>query len=141
MQRLTETLAALTDVLEADWQIALARWLIVSCFLLNGLFNCVPHRVTEHVQRLQQFGTPLALPIFWAGIAMQLLSCSLIILGWQARLGVIGLMLFLLLATLLFHRFWRMPDAARRNLARINVMNNCAIFGGLLLLLQHTSRG
>ena len=99
MQRLTETLAALTDAFEADWQIALARWLIVSCFLLNGLFNCAPHRVTEHVQRLQQFGTPLALPIFWAGI-----------------------------------------DAARRNLARINVMNNCAILGGLLLLLQHTAR-
>jgi putative oxidoreductase len=71
---------------------------------------------------------------------MQLLSCSLIIFGWQARLGVLGLMLFLLLATLLFHRFWRMPDEARRNLARINVMNNCAIFGGLLLLLQHTAR-
>ncbi len=129
----------LTDVFSADGQIALARWLILLCFVLNGLFNCAPHRVNEHVQRLRQFGTPLALPIFWAGLALQLLSCSLIIIGWQARLGVIGLMLFLILATLLFHRFWRMPDAARRNLARINVMNNCAIFGGLLLLLQHTS--
>ena len=90
----------LTDVFSADGQIALARWLILLCFVLNGLFNCAPHRVDEHVQRLREFGTPLALPVFWAGLALQLLSCSLIIIGWQARLGVIGLMLLIVYRSL-----------------------------------------
>ncbi len=55
---------------------------------------------------------------------------------WHPAVGALCLVVFIVVATLIFHRFWGMQDAARRNSSRINLLGNLAILGGLLLLLE-----
>jgi uncharacterized membrane protein YphA (DoxX/SURF4 family) len=50
-------------------------------------------------------------------------------------MGVYCLIVFTVAATAIFHRFWQMPDPAKRNSSRIILLGNIAILGGLLLLL------
>jgi putative oxidoreductase len=83
------------------------------------------------------FGTPFPAAAFWTGIALQLTGCALVLLDWHAEIGVWCLILFTVMATAIFHRFWSMPDAAKRNSSRIILLGNTAILGGLLLLLEN----
>jgi len=50
---------------------------------------------------------------------------------------VILLIIFTVLATAIFHRFWQRQDPTQRNASRIALLSNVAIVGGLLLLLEN----
>jgi len=118
------------------WLVTAGRLLIVASFVIAGLCNLTPARVQDHVDRMIAFGTPAPVFLFWLGIVLQFASCVLILADWHADLGVIGLIVFTVTATAIFHRFWQMPDPAKRNGMRLGVINNIAIVGGLLLLLE-----
>jgi uncharacterized membrane protein YphA (DoxX/SURF4 family) len=68
---------------------------------------------------------------------LAIVSALLVLSGWNAMIGVYGLMLFLVLATALLLRFWEGPNPMARNGMRLALLSNTAIFGGLLLLLQN----
>ena len=121
---------------DSIWVIA-ARLLIVFSFLVQGLSNLTAARVKDHIDRMVAFGVPIPAAVFWSGIVIQLASCALLLAGWQARIGLWGLIFFTVAATAIFHRFWNMSDPMRRNFSRIALLSNCAILGGLLLLLEH----
>ena len=70
-----------------------------------------------------------------ATIALQFTGCALVIADWHPELGVGCLIVFIVAATTIFHRFWQKGDPVQRNLARLNLLSNIAILGGLLLLL------
>lgn len=113
------------------------RLLIVAFFVIAGLCNLTRARIKDHVDRMIAFGTPAPTFLFWLGIVLQFASCALILAGWHADIGVIGLIVFTVVATAIFHRFWQMDDPGRRNGMRLGLLNNVAILGGLLLLLQN----
>ena len=73
------------------------------------------------------------------GSAFNVVCCLLLLIGWQADLGAYGLLLFHVLATSMYLRFWTVSDPARRNGLRNAFADNVAIFGGLLLLVQSVS--
>ena len=58
----------------------------------------------------------------------------MVLLGWHLRLGSLLLMLFLLPATLIFHRFWVMEPSHEQITQMHMFMKNLAIFGGLLYI-------
>ena len=74
---------------------------------------------------------------FIAGIVLQFAGCALLLAGWHADVGVILLIIFTVLATGIFHRFWQRQDPVQRNASRIALLSNVAIVGGLLLLLEN----
>ncbi len=51
-----------------------------------------------------------------------------LLLGWMTRLGAIGLVLFMIPTTLIFHDFWIRPDQT------IMFFKNVAVIGALLIL-------
>jgi putative oxidoreductase len=125
-------------VYDASWLDAVGRFLIVACFGIAGLCNLTPERIKDHIDRMAAFGTPFPAAAFWTGITLQLAGCALLLAGWHADVGAVMLIVFLVAATAIFHRFWQMADPQRRNSSRINFLNNLGILGGLVLLLQNT---
>jgi uncharacterized membrane protein YphA (DoxX/SURF4 family) len=113
------------------------RIIIALFFLWVAVTNLSQARIKDHVDRLTLYKCPLPAPAFWIGEALSIVSALMVLIGWHAELGVYGLMLFLVLATLLLLRFWEAPNPMARNGMRLAMLANCAIFGGLLLLLQN----
>ena len=120
---------------ESSWLNTAGRLLIVLCFLVTGLCNLTQARIRDHIERMAAFGTPAPAAAFWIGIALQFAGCALLLLDWHANIGVYCLIVFTVVATGIFHRFWSNPDPAKRNSSRIIFLGNAAILGGLLLLL------
>jgi putative oxidoreductase len=111
------------------------RLLVVFSFLAAGLCNLTRARIKDHIERMAAFGTPMPAAAFWIGIALQFAGCALLLFDWHPEMGVYCLVVFTVAATAIFHRFWQMPDPAKRNSSRIILLGNIAILGGLLLLL------
>ena len=111
------------------------KWLIVLFFLVSGVSNLTKARIADHINRMSAFGTPFPAAAFWLGIALQFTGCALVIADWHPEVGVGCLIVFIVAATTIFHRFWQKGDPVQRNLARLNLLSNIAILGGLLLLL------
>jgi putative oxidoreductase len=117
------------------------RMLIAGFFVVAGLMNLTPARIADHIERAARFRTPYPSFVFWAGIALQFASCALVLTGWHGDVGVSGLIVFTVLASAIYHRFWQMDDPMKRNFSRLALLNNVAIVGGLLLLLALTRGG
>ena len=79
-------------------------------------------------------GLPLAPVLLVAAMALMAVGSALVISGWNARLGAVLLLLFLVPTTLLFH-----GDVADK-MERIQLFKNLAIMGGLLLVADQDSR-
>jgi len=83
------------------------------------------------------YRTPFPTAAFWFGIFLQFLGCLLLGIGWHADIGVYCLMVFIVAATAIFHRFWQKTDPMQRNISRLTLLSNSALFGALLLLLEN----
>ena len=57
-----------------------------------------------------------------------------LVLGWLTRLGALGLVLFLLPTTFVFHNFWTYPPAAQ-GLQQAMFLKNLSMLGGSLLVV------
>jgi putative oxidoreductase len=117
------------------------KWLIVGFFVVTGFANLTKARIADHIERMQAFGMPYPAQAFWLGIALQFTGCALLALDWHPQLGVACLIVFTIVATAIFHRFWQKSDPVQRNLSRLSFLANMAILGGLLLLLADVSQG
>ncbi|HYL32867.1 MAG TPA: DoxX family protein [Stellaceae bacterium] len=117
----------------------IGRILMAGFFVVTAILNISKAQVKNHVDRLIAGGTPYPTAVFWIGIVMELIGAALVLSGWNARAGVVLLIVFTIIASLLFLRFWQQPDPMRRVIMRNGMLANVAIVGGLLLLLQHVS--
>lgn len=122
---------------DASWIDSAGRLLIVAFFLIVGFRNLAPASVEDHVKRLTHFKTPLPRLVFWIGILLEAVGCAMILANWQPAIGVLCLIAFTVLATLLLLRFWEMEDPMKKMGMRNGFFANIAIVGGLLLLLQN----
>ncbi len=118
------------------WATTVGKSMILCLFLVTGSLNLMPARVKDHIDRMAGFGVPLPAFAFWIGSGMEFVGCALILAGWHAQLGVWLLIAFTVVAGGIFHRFWLAEDPMRRQALRIALLNNIAVVGGLLLLLQ-----
>jgi putative oxidoreductase len=77
----------------------------------------------------------LPLPMMWAilGMSAALAGGVLIVIGFRTREASALVLVFMIVASLLSHRYWELADAARRA-QQIQFFKNVAIIGGLLLL-------
>jgi len=54
-----------------------------------------------------------------------------LLVGWQTRWAALGLAVFTIVITPIFHNYWAAPDALVM-MQKLNFFKNCAIAGGLL---------
>jgi hypothetical protein len=97
---------------EASWLDVASRVLIALFFLWVTITNLSQARIKDHIERLTLYKAPFPAPMFWIGEALAIVSALLVLSGWNAVIGVYGLMLFLVLATALLLRFWEAPNPA-----------------------------
>ena len=122
---------------DSSWLDSAGRLLFVAFFLVAGLINLTPASIKDHIDRMAALGTPFPAAAFWLGLAIQFTGCALLLFDVRPDLGAGCLIVFTVLATAIFHRFWQRTDPLQRRMARLNLMSNVAILAGLLLLLEN----
>jgi putative oxidoreductase len=113
------------------------RLLIVAFFLIVWLRNLSSHHIEDHVKRLTLSRAPMPRAAFWAGMALDAVGCILVLINWHPAIGVLCLIVFTVLASLLLLRFWEMDDPMKRTGMQNGFLANVGVTGGLLLLLQN----
>lgn len=116
---------------------AAGRVIIALFFLWVAITNMSRPRIKDHIDRLTLYKAPMPAALFWIGEVLSIVAALMVLTGWRADLGVVGLMIFIVLATALLLRFWDAPNPIARNGMRLAMLSNTAIFGGLLLLYQN----
>jgi putative oxidoreductase len=86
---------------------------------------------------IASFGLPFPDLLLVATIAIELIGGLMLITGWKARWAALGLAVFLVPVTLVFHAFWS-ADAAHFNDQLTAFLKNAAIFGGMLLVFDRS---
>jgi len=121
---------------DASWLDAAGRLLLVGFFVIVWLRNLSKHHVEDHIKRLTIFRCPMPRQAYWAGMTLDAVGFMLVLIDWHPAVGVLCLILFTVLATLLLLRFWEMDDPMKRTGMQNGFLANIGILGGLLLLLQ-----
>ena len=78
-------------------------------------------------------GVPLPLMFAVIGMAVEVVGGILIVSGFRPRVASPPVILFMIVATLISHRYWELANAAQRG-QEIHFFKNISIIGGLLLL-------
>jgi len=110
----------------------IGRILLAAIFLVSGIAKLTdtPGTVAHMVAMGIPYPDTLALV---AGIA-EVLGGIAIVTGLLTRAASLGLILFMIPTTLLFHPFWNFAGEARLP-QMVNFMKNLAIIGGLAVLM------
>jgi len=107
------------------------RIMIAAIFLLSGFAKIIDLDTTAGY--MVQAGIPAARTLaVIAGLA-EIAGGLAIAFGFLARLGALGLFIYLIPTTLIFHHFWTFQGAEQKT-QLVNFMKNLAIMGGLLVL-------
>jgi putative oxidoreductase len=111
----------------------LGRILIASIFLVSGTAKLVD--VAGTAAHMTAVGVPFPETLaMFAGVAEVLGAVSLIF-GALTRIGAVGLILFMIPTTLLFHNFWVFEGDEQR-LQMVQFLKNVGLTGALILLVS-----
>lgn len=108
--------------------------LIAFLFLGTGIVNS-SMKFKQHLDRMVEAGVPFARAALILGFAMQFAGGSMLLFDYRTPLAAAILLVFLVAATAIFHRFWLVEDPLRRHFHVSFVFSNCGLVGGLLLLM------
>ena len=102
-------------------------------FLATGIRN-VGWRFAMHAERMAALGVPQPKAVLVAGFALQFAGAALLLLDLQRVLGASLLIAFTVLASAIFHRWWRIPDPLVRHLHISALLLNFGLVGALLMV-------
>ncbi|TIT37271.1 MAG: DoxX family protein [Mesorhizobium sp.] len=111
------------------------RLLVGGAFVFAGLRNIQNAAFLTGLMAAR--GVPQARLALWAGIVLQIIAGLLVISGLWTAIACAVLVLFLVVATPMFHNFWdhQGPDRA----TRVNgFVGNVALGGGFLTLIAQS---
>lgn len=111
--------------------VLLARLLLGGAFLTFGIRNIT--NVGPLTAGLTARGLPLPRIAAIIGVALQIVGGALTAIGPFGVWGGAGLIVFVVLATVLFHNFWDYQGADRANHVTASIMN-AGLVGAFLLV-------
>lgn len=115
-----------------DWILRGAEILIGLFYLGFGIANARSSGAL--IETLRTRLLPLPQLLFWSGTATQSIAGLLLMLGYLAGWMAVVLMLFTLIASLIFHAFWSMEGEARVLNRIIFICNYTCVLSSLLLV-------
>jgi putative oxidoreductase len=107
---------------------------IAFAFLATGVRNA-GWKFRQHLDRMVAAGVPQARAVLVAGFVLQFAGAALLALDYRRALGAGLLIAFTVLASAIFHRWWLAPDPLVRHLLVSAALVNCAVIGGLALVI------
>ena len=112
----------------------LGRFAIAAIFLVSGSAKLLDVQGTA--AHMSAVGIPYAQTLaMFAGVA-EILGALSLVFGALTRVGAIGLILFMIPTTLLFHNFWVYEGDEQRT-QLVNFLKNLGLTGGLILLISY----
>lgn len=108
------------------------RFFLTAIFLASGFGKIGDFAGTSAYMAAQ--GMPMVSFFLAGAIALEIVGGLSLLLGYRARWGALALILFLIPASVIFHAFWAVPEAAAK-MQMIMFMKNMAIFGALTQIL------
>jgi len=112
---------------------AAGQLLLAFAFLATGVRNA-GWKLRQHLDRMLAYGVPQARLVLLAGFVLQFTGGVLLLFDWHRALGAGLLIAFTILASAIFHRWWLIADPLLSHLHLSNLIVNCGIIGGLLLV-------
>lgn len=112
---------------------AAGQLLLAFAFLASGMRNAF-WKFGQHVERMAALGVPQPRMAMVAGMLLNFSGAVLLALDHQRALGAWLLIVFTVLASAIFHRWWRVHDPLMRHLHIGNLLVNVGVVGGLLLV-------
>jgi len=110
------------------------RVLFSALFLLSGVGHFT--QTEQMTQYTKAAGVPAPkLAVLGTGVLLLLGGLS-VLLGFYPTIGLILLIIFLVPATFLMHRFWDVTDPMQRQMQMIHFSKNIALIGAALMLLM-----
>ncbi len=113
-----------------SWML-IGRVLIAAIFLLSGFAKLTDPSGTVGYMEAQ--GIPSAHILATVAGLAEVAGGLAILFGFLTRIGAVGLILFMIPTTVIFHDFWAMEGAEAKT-QMVNFVKNLAIIGGLALL-------
>ena len=116
-----------------------ARVLVAMIFMMNAL-NIIGQTLAEH--EMAAHGVPVSLipVLILAARTLQLIAGLGLMLGIYPRISALGLLMFLIAATLIAHEFWLAAGTPLYMVQLINFFKNLCMAGGLLFILTTRSQ-
>jgi putative oxidoreductase len=109
----------------------IARVLMASVFLVFGARSVLGF--AGSVGYFTKLGFPAPEAMVVLAIVIQIVAGILLVIGWKTRWAAWLLVAYVVIATLMAHRYWEY-DAAQYVPQMINFFKNAAIIGGLLFV-------
>ncbi|MFZ5523002.1 MAG: DoxX family protein [Pseudomonadota bacterium] len=110
------------------------RILIALIFVFAGFGKITGFEGT--VGYIASKGLPLPQLAAIGAVIVELGGGIMLVLGWKTRWAAAAILIFTVLAALIFHDFWAAPPDQAQN-QMIHFMKNMAIVGGLLFVVIH----
>jgi putative oxidoreductase len=105
------------------------RILIAAIFLVSGIAKLTDLDGT--VGYMTGVGIPYARQLAVVAGLAEIAGGLALVFGFLTRIGALGLFIYMIPTTLLFHAFWTF-EGAEQKMQMVNFMKNLAIMGGLL---------
>lgn len=117
----------------------LGRVMLCAIFLLSAVGNKIPQfsGVVDYMKRNNVTWMPEVL--LGGAIVFLIVGSVLVVVGYQARVGAILLLTFLVLATYFFHDFWSTRHGDMAEMQQIQFMKNLGLGGALVFILANGS--
>ena len=112
---------------------AAGQLLLAFAFLATGVRNA-GWKFRQHANRMAAYGIPVPRLVLTAGFVLQFAGALLLALDLSRPGGAALLIAFTVLASGIFHRWWLIPDPLLSHLHLSNLLVNCGVVGGLLLV-------
>jgi len=120
-----------TGTVQAASVLLLGRILLGSIFVLSGWGKLMG--LAAFTASLARSGVPAPQALAVVGACVEFFGGLAVVLGLWAHLAALLMVAFVVVATLISHRFWEF-EGAQRAMQQTNFMKNVAIIGGLLVL-------
>jgi putative oxidoreductase len=108
------------------------RILITAIFLISGYHKIIGFSAVSGM--MAKMGMPMADLLLVGAIVCEFGGALMVLLGWNACLGALLLIVFTVPATLIFHNFWAVDPAQYQNQFN-HFMKNLAIIGALVYVM------
>jgi putative oxidoreductase len=117
---------------QKDWAALLGRILIATIFVISGYGKLTGFDGAAGY--IASKGLPMPQVLAGIAILIELGGGLALILGWKTRWVAAAFIVFLLVITPIFHKYWAVPPEQMMS-QQVNFMKNLSILGGMLLLL------